>query len=395
MLLPIIIFGLIISVLVLIHEFGHFYTAKRLGIGVEEFGFGIPPRVISKKIGETVYSLNLLPFGGFVKLHGDEDSVSDKTTWQQVLQDPKSYLAKSPGQRLVVIVAGVLMNLVLAIVLFYVVLGINGFKTQHLPMLFKYTFRFGTQQQVDTVIMGFAQNSPAKLAGAQLGDAIIEINRVPVRSYADVRAALARSADTSVSLLLMDVKVADESLRRFRTLEVQPTADPEGNGLIGVVIGSTSRVVYATPREKLLSGVFQTYNVLGYSLAALRNLTHESVQQRTIEPLSSSVSGPVGIFSVVKDIVDYAGKGEPLIARVKLIVSSMLDLAAVLSVSLAFINILPIPALDGGRAAFVLVEAVTKKRLRPAIEDKLNRISMLLLFGLILLITLRDIKNIF
>src|SRR3989344_3833234 len=131
--MTLLIFIIILSVLVLVHEFGHFIVAKKNGIRVEEFGLGLPPRVFGRKIGETVYSFNLLPFGGFVKLTGEDDTeVTSKS-------DPKSFVSKSPRVRAAILVAGVTMNLILAVVVFQFVLASNNYKTLYLPLFFDVT----------------------------------------------------------------------------------------------------------------------------------------------------------------------------------------------------------------------------------------------------------------
>src|SRR4030067_2042328 len=134
MLVTLIVFLLILSVLVLVHELGHFLAAKKFGIYVEEFGFGLPPRLIGKKIGETIYSINWLPFGGFVRLVG-EDPTDEKKGQKN------SFYVKSLGQRTRVVVAGVIANFILAVVIFYVILFVLGFKVS-LPLLFDHKFKF-------------------------------------------------------------------------------------------------------------------------------------------------------------------------------------------------------------------------------------------------------------
>src|SRR3989344_3884685 len=137
--MSIIIFILILSILVLIHELGHFIMAKRSGIGVEEFGFGLPPRIWGRKVGETIYSLNWLPFGGFVKLVG-EDSTDEKRTQKN------SFYTKHIRQRAMVVVAGVFMNLILAVVIFYIVIAALGFKVS-LPLLVDHKFKLVDQSK--------------------------------------------------------------------------------------------------------------------------------------------------------------------------------------------------------------------------------------------------------
>jgi len=148
MIITILVFLLILSVLVLIHEAGHFFVARKFGIKVEEFGFGFPPRLFGKKIGETIYSINWLPIGGFVKLYGEDESgggrIRIKDEGLRIKDKKRAFFAKTAWQRAVVIVAGVAMNSILAAIIFYIFLGISGFKTD-LPLLSEYKF-FGVNQ---------------------------------------------------------------------------------------------------------------------------------------------------------------------------------------------------------------------------------------------------------
>ena len=168
--ITIIAFFIILSLLILIHEMGHFVVAKKNGVLVEEFGFGIPPRIWGKKIRETTYSINALPFGGFVKLFGEDVEEPDL----DMRTHPRSYLAKTPLQRAAILVAGVGMNLVLAVVAYYFLFFITGFKTLNLPVFFDYDFRFGEVTSTGTVISAFADGSPAEAVGVEIGEAIVE-----------------------------------------------------------------------------------------------------------------------------------------------------------------------------------------------------------------------------
>ena len=151
--MTLILFIIILSALVLIHEFGHYYVAKKTGVRVEEFGIGIPPRLFGKKIGETIYSVNLLPFGGFVRLSG-EDGV-DEDHLEEAISDPENFLSKTPLQRAGIVVAGIVMNALLAVVLYYFFFFFTGFKSLTIPNMFDYEFKFGHVEQINTVVFGF------------------------------------------------------------------------------------------------------------------------------------------------------------------------------------------------------------------------------------------------
>ena len=160
------VFLLILSILVLIHEAGHFFVAKKFGIKVEEFGYGLPPRAWGKKIGETIYSINWLPIGGFVKLYGEDEAGSGSVKMPKSKQPKKdldrAFFTRPVWQRAAVVVAGVVMNVVLGVVIYYLFMGLSGFKTE-LPLLGDYKF-FGVNQQVreDVFITDVADGSPAK-----------------------------------------------------------------------------------------------------------------------------------------------------------------------------------------------------------------------------------------
>lgn len=364
----------ILSILVLVHEFGHFYTARKMGIRVEEFGWGLPPRAWGKKIGETIYSINWLPFGGFVKLTGEDfDEASSK--------DPKSFASKKPKQKLLVLLAGVSMNILFAVFIYYIMFAFTGYKTSNLPLFFDHTFRFGSKNSINTTVMGFSEASPAEEAGIEVGEAIIEVNSVPVYSVPDVRSELKEREGLETKLLLMDVRPFKPT---FRSVTLNPTVDDDGEAIIGVVLVEAFSLDYGS--NKLFSAPMHSYNMISYSASSLYKLGAEAFAIKDISPVSESVAGPVGIFTLVKGILSYSG--------VELFVK-ILDLTALLSLSLALLNILPFPALDGGRAFFVVVELVSGKKTNAKFEGAVHRWGMLALLALIVLVTINDIKNLF
>ncbi|MBT6401778.1 hypothetical protein HN803_08255 [candidate division WWE3 bacterium] len=363
---------LILSVLVLAHEFGHFHLARKNDVRVEEFGWGLPPRAWGKKIGETIYSINWLPFGGFVKLTGEDFDEDPKA-----VKDPRSFANKKPSQRAAILVAGVVMNVIVAIFIYLVLFFMTNFKTMTLPLFFDYDFAFGNQENTNTVITNFVEGST--LDGvAEVGEAIIEIDGSPVYNVADVREALEDKDGIEVSLLLMDIRPIE---RTFRGVRAIPQANEEGNVLLGVALSPGFRLHY---HNRILAAPQHSYNILAYSLSTLGGLVKESFEAGDIAPLSASVSGPVGVFSTLDSIIGFSGK-EALVG--------ILDLSALLSLSLALLNILPFPALDGGRLFFVLYEMISGKKVKPEIEGNLHRWGMLALLALIILVTVKDVRN--
>ena len=375
--MTLVVFILILSILVLIHEFGHFFVAKKLGIKVEEFGLGLPPRVIGKQIGETLYSLNLLPFGGFVKVLGEE---ADEESGIDIEHDRRSFAARSPLHRLMVLGAGVFMNIVLAVVLFYVVLGFSNFKTSYIPLFFDYNFRFGHEEIIGAVVTSLEKGSAAEKAGISLGEAILQIDDVQVNNALDIRKALENKGDTEVSVLLKDIKQVDASTTRI--VRLVPMLDEKGTPVLGVYLTKSVSLQYNSPTQKLLSGFFHAYNVTAYSLSSFGKLISLSFESKTFAPVSQSVAGPVGIYQVVGSVLEYGGDK---------VLINLLDFVALMSVSLAFVNILPLPALDGGRMLFVVIEKIRGKKVSPVLEANIHKIGIMFLLGLIVLITIKDI----
>jgi regulator of sigma E protease len=370
------VFILILSLLVLIHEWGHFYAAKKNGIRVDEFGFGIPPRIYGKKIGETLYSLNLLPFGGFVKLAG-EDPHSEK---EDTVDPEVSFSHKKPWQKAVVICAGVFMNMILAFVLYTVFFLFTGFKTLPLPMIFDHDFAFGEVHTNNTMVMDIAEDSMLTQTNLQRGESIIEINNTPVYSLDDIRDLLNNgdlAANDDVKLLVQNNMSLEKDVRTIYT----SLNELDGSLVLGVYFAKYVEIDYSS--APIFAGIMHTFNMLDYSVSALGSLLAVSVENSTIEPISSSVSGPIGIFNVV----DILLAADPMLAFLRI-----LDLIALLSISLAFMNIIPFPALDGGRLIFIIYEMIFRKPINPKIESYVHQVGMLVLLALIILVTIKDFR---
>jgi regulator of sigma E protease len=381
MVITIIVFVITLLILVLIHELGHFLTAKKFGIKVEEFGFGIPPRAWGKKIGETIYSLNWLPFGGFVRLLGEDQEPPND---QRKASDKSRYFSMRPvSQRIVVVVAGVIMNLLLAFVLFYITLGFQGFKTQ-LPVLTDYQF-IGAQQTKESliIIQGVAKDSPASLVGLKPGDRVFTINGISINKSTDLQQVIQSSLDKPLEL-----SVTDPAGKDLRKVSVTPRSNPPaGQGPLGIAFGQFQgmNVEYKDPLSKIFAGPLHALNVTAYSGKILGSFISEAVKTKSVEPVSQTVSGPVGITNVVNSIL--TDSKNPILPY--------LDFVALLSLNLAIMNILPIPALDGGRFFFLLIEAITRKKVNQDFERWVHTIGMAFLLMLMLLITFSDIKKLF
>lgn len=389
------VFLLILSVLVLIHEAGHFFVAKKFGIKVEEFGWGMPPRLWGKKIGETIYSINWLPIGGFVKLYGEDEAGAGKVD----LESPKKKVKKSDldrafftrpvWQRAAVVVAGVVMNVLLAALIYYVFLGISGFKTE-LPLVTDHTF-VGVNQttKIDSIIARtVVPGSPAEEAGLSSCSKdfcaqFTEVNGKPFETPESFIDTVKQNAGEKVSFTIVNLATG-EIEEKFITPRVDP---PEGEGALGIGLEGSSVAVlsYDTPFQRLFSGFIHPYNLMAYQFDILGELINKSIAEKDAAPVSNAVSGPVGIFVVTGEVLktpDFTDR-----------VLNLLNLAGLLSISLAFFNILPIPALDGGRLFFILIEGITGKKVNERVETLIHTVGMAVLLALVALISFKDIAQ--
>lgn len=365
MLIAIVIFLILLSVLVFIHEFGHFIMAKRAGIGVDEFGMGLPPRIFGKKIGETIYSLNLLPFGGFVKLVG-EDPTDERR------QLPNSFHLKPVNVRISVVLAGVVMNFLFGILLFYVILGFSNFRAE-LPLLFEHKFRFVSETKQVAVVL-VQKDSPAEKSGLKVGEIILTVDGETVSSADRLRELVSDRGGKETNLLLRTAGKNDR-----REVSIVPRNDKE-KGALGVSLSEVAILEYKTLPQKIFSGFSHAANTIEYSARIFGSLTVAAVNLRSVEPLSSGVAGPVGIAQLTNEVVSLG-------------LLPTLQFAALLSLNLAVLNVLPLPALDGGRLLFLIIEGVFRKRVYPAFEKWVNTIGFAALLLLILVITANDIQR--
>lgn len=377
--LTIIVSLIILSILVIVHEFGHFIVGKFHGIGVKEFALGLPftRPLLSKKLKDGM-KLSIYPmlFGGFVSLLGEEgeDSKINKSI------KGKYFYQANVWQRISVVVAGVIMNFILAVVVFFLFLGMSNFKVL-IPKLASYNF---ISPSSETIAVSFVMNpSPAYSAGLTPGDIILTVDDKKFNKISEFQAYTKEIASRGGSMRL---NISDVFLQKTRTLLLTPRRDPpKDQGPLGVGISSVIILNYETLNQKALSGLTYSVDMLGYNVKVISTFVSSAAKTGDVTPLSESVSGPVGIASLVSDILTL-----PL----QQMVLSLLNLMALLSLSLAFINILPIPAMDGGRLLFLLIEAITTKKLPQKYENLINQIGMVLLLGLILVISFNDVSRI-
>ncbi len=355
MAITILAFVLILGGLVFTHELGHFWLAKRQGIKVEEFGLGFPPRIWGIKKGETTYSLNWIPFGGFVKIFGENGEGEGQTN---------SFVSKTIGQRAKVIVAGVAMNMVLAFVLLAVgyMIGLPSLVAKEDPTL----------KQVQ--IVEIAADSPAQKAGLRIGDILLGVSSGSalrmVKEASDVSGFTAAHKGEELTLKIK---------RGDLTQEIKVTARSQAlanEGALGIAVGNVGRIVlpwYRAIYEAFISAFYLFYLVLAAIIKFLLDLIAGAGD-------TAQVSGPIGIYSLTSQA-----------SKMGLIY--LLQFAMLLSVNFAVINILPFPALDGGRLFFLLVEKIKGSPISTSLERKIHLGGFVVLILLMIAVTLRDVYN--
>ena len=363
MLVTILVFLLILSILVLIHEAGHFFVAKFFKIKVEEFGFGLPPRAFGIKRGETIYSINWLPIGGFVKLYGEDEAGAGKVSLPKKAKQTKAkdadraFYSRPVWQRATVVFAGVFMNFVLAVAIVSFLFSVIGVAVA------------GKDVIVDQVVKG----APAEKSGLKPGDKIIAINNVNITTPDQLVSYTKGHLGEKLVLKVKDSKL------NTRTVEVTPRkVYPKDQGPMGVAISQS----VTTKKYPIWEAPFVgTKEVLNQSVMIGKGLFTVVFQLVTKGSVPKDVAGPVGIAQLTGTVVEI---GLP----------AVLSFVALLSLNLAIINILPIPALDGGRLFFILIEGFTGKKVSPRIENYAHTIGMAVLLGLIALITIHDLLRI-
>ncbi|OWK27240.1 MAG: hypothetical protein US76_02915 [Parcubacteria group bacterium GW2011_GWA2_38_13b] len=361
MFLTIIIFILILSVLVLVHEMGHFFVAKNRRIKVEEFGFGFPPRVFSVKRGETIYSINAIPIGGFVKMYGEDGENELK-----ISETDRAFFSKKIWERAVVIVAGVTMNVVLAAFL----LSIGHWLG--LPAIIDDSNRnLAANSMVQ--IMAVAPDSPASKIGIKIGDSIKYLktkneNLKVVENVQDVQAFIDIYRGEEI---VFGIISGDENIELAVVPRVNP---PEGEGAVGIAMGEVGFIKYPW-YVAIWKGFESVYFMFIMMIAALGGIIKSLFIGK---PIGGDIAGPVGIVMLVNQVS-------------KLGIVYILQFAAIISVNLALINILPFPALDGGRILFLIIEKIKGSPVNQNIESLIHRIGFTLLILLMVFITFKDI----
>lgn len=340
------IFAIMLVGLVVAHEFAHFVTAKMFGVYVHEFGIGFPPRIWGKRFGETEYTLNWLPLGGFVRLMGEEDP-----------SDPRSLAAKPPWQRLIILASGGVANLILPTFLFAI-----AFTIPHEEAV--------GRAVVTSVIVG----APADQAGMLPGDVIYEIANRNSKNLNEAGRLVRLNVGKEFDILVK----RDED---FITMPVYARwTPPAGQGPTGITIGSQyefTETVSLPPWESIPMGFRQTFD----TMVLARN--EIIIRVKGGGDSGPAVRGPVGLAQATGEIA-RAGGAPPLF-----------ELAALLSINLGILNLLPLPMLDGGRIAFLLLEVARRgKRVAPEREALVHLVGLVLFVLLFVAVTFADISRI-
>lgn len=393
----------VFGICVLIHELGHFLTAKWAGIRVEEFGLGLPPRLVGFRKREsggweviwfggprnaedsyghnkqspfsgasggislpsavpaeqhhTIYSLNLLPIGGFVRMPGENGDVND----EEGNYDPASFAAKSAGKRIIVLIAGVTMNVILA--------------------MFLFMFAYGAGQPVTPPeIRSVAAGSPAAAAGLRAGDTFISLNGQSVQHFDDVVTITNNLLNQHRNASTVPIAVVARHAGRQETFATTVNArvnPPKGQGAMGIVATDKVTFVRYPFWEAPYRGIGETFSVTGQFLTGIEQMITGAIKPQIV--------GPAGITQITGQVAQSV----PTLGW-----WPILSLTAILNINLAIVNILPFPALDGGRVFLILVELLRGgKRLKPEVEGFINLAGMAILLTLMVIITVSDVMH--
>ena len=335
---------LIFSLIIIIHELGHFLLAKRGGIRVNEFSLGMGPTLLSRQIGETRYSLKLLPFGGSCMMEG-EDGESDKED---------SFGAKSVWTRISVVAAGPVFNFILAFLLALIIIGSIGYDAP--------------------VVVAVSEDYPAQAAGMQAGDRIIKMNDTNIHVYREVSLYVQMHQGETVTVVY-----ERDGERHSVTLE--PKQSESGTWYLG----------FRGSGVRTKGNVLQTIGYSAYEVKYWISTTIKSLGMMIRGDVGvDDISGPVGIVNTIGETYEASRQDGAYYVWL-----NMLYISILLTANLGVMNLLPIPALDGGRLVFLLLEAIRGKRIDPEKEGMVHFVGLMLLMALMVLVMFNDVRNIF
>lgn len=358
------LFIIVLVILIISHELGHFLAAKMFGVRVDEFGLGFPPRIWGKQYGETLYSLNWIPFGGFVKILGEDSEANDQ-------DKSRNFTFQATYKKVIILAAGVLANIFLAWIFFSVSLQTGLL----LPTDGIANSKYLTNQHV--AVDYIAPGSPAEKAGMKEGDSIISLgagaDKKSVTSPDEIPAYVKSSAGKPITIEVVHAKSEVKN-----TITLTPESDKSGSYKIGIALSMLGEANYPF-FPAFVEGGKMTWR-MGEETA--KGLYHFAAGLFAKKSTVGEVSGPVGIFKIVGSASAMG-------------LAYVMALVALLSINLAILNILPIPALDGGRILFCVIEKIKGSPIRPEFIQGVHSVGFALLIILMLVITAHDIIKLF
>ncbi len=345
--------------LMVIHEAGHFLLAKKFGMPVEEFGIGLPPKIKKWKIGSTVYSLNLIPFGAFVKIKGEEEETEEGDGF-------RNYAA---WKRIIVLLGGIMATWIIAVIILSVVAGAWGFPEAIDDQT--------TAPEAKLQVMSVIDDWPAEIAGLQMGDEIIGYYQgdelIPINKIEKFTEMIQSHPEEEIKLL---AERGDES---FTSLVIPRESEDSGPAMIGVGL-SRVRMKQYNWKEAPLVGLQLT---ISQTIAIPVTLGHTFIQWIRHEPIPGiKIMGPVGIGKIMNDAAVLG-------------INYFLQLLALIAIYLTLFNIFPIPALDGGKILFLLIGKIRGKEIKVSAENAINTIFLGSLMLILVIVTISDIISLF
>jgi len=344
-------FVLAFGIMIFLHEFGHFLMARFNKIDVEEFGFGYPPRMAKLFVRKgTLFSLNWIPFGGFTKMKGETGDTLE----------PGSFAAAKPWRRLSVLLGGPFMNLLLGVII--------------IAFIFTQT---GTPDTKRVSIEGIAPNSPAAQAGLQVGDIFESIGGVPITGMNQLSQIIAGSLGKPVEVIVLENGAT-------KTVTITPRANPpQGEGALGVVISNplVPTSIFSAIPQAVVTTLDQGKQLI---------LLPYQLISGQISSQQGRVVSVVGIYDIYSQI---QSQGQASGASRQYVILNILSFFGTISIALGYTNLLPIPALDGGRILFLLPELLFKKKVKPEVENAIHFIGFALLMVLMVVLVINDIVN--
>ncbi|TSC94406.1 MAG: hypothetical protein CEN87_527 [Parcubacteria group bacterium Licking1014_1] len=344
--------------LMVIHEFGHFIIAKKFGVRVDEFGIGYPPRIFGKKFGETIYSVNLLPLGAFVRIHGEEGGV----------EDCRSFASLKIWKRILIIIGGVAAFWLASIIIFSIVFIMGA----DIPIGDQDVSGLNNPQ---VKIIFVARNSPAEKAGLRMGDTIAEARTanseiIKIDKIGDFQKITKDNLGKDISLTI-------NRQRETLIVSLAPRlSSPENEGPVGVILERTATLIEKQPLYMApVKGTVFTWETTINAVKGLKQVFVNIFSGKGV-PKGAEFAGPLGITVFLARAVDY-GPG------------FFLYFIGVISVFIAVFNLFPIPALDGGKLAFLIIEKIRKKPVSAKVEQSITAVFFMLLITLSIFVTIK------